>query len=170
MGIVRPILGTGFGCPSRQTRYVLSLLYAFGPLCLCDRLKEIYQRYDSLEDALAASSYPNPVFKLQDLFSGINGIPRPAIHRPGKHNLINAFHGSALQYEYIIADLSLKSKQNSRVLRFSLLVPVILCFQNTQSADFYTSSDRAWGYVYQMSTKMQRKAPEFSAFSPRSFL
>ena len=25
--------GTGFGCPSRQTRYVLSLLYAFGPLC-----------------------------------------------------------------------------------------------------------------------------------------
>ena len=101
--------------------------------------------------------------------SGINGIQGPAIHRPGKHNLINAFHGSALQYEYIIADLSLKSKQNSRVLRFSLLVPVILCFQNTQSADFYTSSDRAWGYVYQMATKMQRKAPEFSAFSPRSF-
>ena len=32
MGIVRPVLGTGFGCPSRQTRYVLSLLYAFGPL------------------------------------------------------------------------------------------------------------------------------------------
>ena len=27
------VLGTGFGCPSRQTRYVLSLLYAFGPLC-----------------------------------------------------------------------------------------------------------------------------------------
>ena len=33
MGIVRAVLGTGFGCPSRQTRYVLSLLYAFGPLC-----------------------------------------------------------------------------------------------------------------------------------------
>ena len=50
--------------------------YTHSDLCaLCDRLKEIYQRYDSLEDALAASSYPNPVFKLQDLFSGINGIP-----------------------------------------------------------------------------------------------
>ena len=50
--------------------------YTHSDLCaLCGRLKEIYQRYDSLEDALAASSYPNPVFKLQDLFSGINGIP-----------------------------------------------------------------------------------------------
>ena len=50
--------------------------YTHSDLCaLCDQLKEIYQRYDSLEDALAASSYPNPVFKLQDLFSGINGIP-----------------------------------------------------------------------------------------------
>ena len=95
--------------------------------------------------------------------SGINGIQGPAIHRPGKHNLINAFHGSALQYEYIIADLSLKSKQNSRVLRFSLLVPVILCFQNTQSADFYTSSARAWGYVYQMSTKSSPEPLGFRA-------
>ena len=42
---------------------------------LCDRLKEIYEQYDSLEDALAASPYPNPVLKLQDVFSGINGIP-----------------------------------------------------------------------------------------------
>ena len=50
--------------------------YTHSDLCaLCGRLKEIYQRYDSLEDALAASSYPNPVFKLQDLFSGINGTP-----------------------------------------------------------------------------------------------
>ena len=75
MGIVRAVPGTGFGCPGRQTRYVLPFLYAFGSVCLCDRLKEIYGRYDSLEDASAASPYPNPVLKLQDLFSGINGIP-----------------------------------------------------------------------------------------------
>lgn len=50
--------------------------YTHSDLCaLCDWLKEIYERYDSLEDALAASPYPNPVLKLQDLFSGINGIP-----------------------------------------------------------------------------------------------
>ena len=50
--------------------------YTHSDLCaLCDRLKEIYGRYDSLEDASAASPYPNPVLKLQDLFSGINGIP-----------------------------------------------------------------------------------------------
>lgn len=42
---------------------------------LCDRLNAIYGEYDSLEDALAANPYPNPVMKLQDLFSGINGIP-----------------------------------------------------------------------------------------------
>ena len=50
--------------------------YTHSDLCaLCDRLKEIYGRYDSLEDASAASPYPNPVLKLQDLCSGINGIP-----------------------------------------------------------------------------------------------
>ena len=50
--------------------------YTHSDLCaLCDRLKEIYERYDSLEDASAASPYPNPVLKLQGLFSGINGIP-----------------------------------------------------------------------------------------------
>lgn len=42
---------------------------------LCRRLKGIYEKYDSLEDALAVSPYPNPVHKLQDLFAGINGIP-----------------------------------------------------------------------------------------------
>ncbi len=50
--------------------------YTHSDLCaLCDRLKEIYGRYESLEDALAVSPYPNPVLKLQDVFSGINGIP-----------------------------------------------------------------------------------------------
>lgn len=42
---------------------------------LCARLKEIYEQYDSLEDALAASPYPNPVTKIQDVFAGIQGIP-----------------------------------------------------------------------------------------------
>ena len=42
---------------------------------LCDRLKSIYEEYDSLEDALSASPYPNPVTKIQDIFSGIEGIP-----------------------------------------------------------------------------------------------
>lgn len=42
---------------------------------LCDRLKRIYEEYDSLEDALAAHPHPNPIVKLQHLFSGINGIP-----------------------------------------------------------------------------------------------
>ena len=42
---------------------------------LCDRLKSIYEEYDSLEDALFASPYPNPVTKIQDIFSGSEGIP-----------------------------------------------------------------------------------------------
>lgn len=42
---------------------------------LCARLKDVYEQYDSLEDALAASSYPNPVTKIQDVFCGIQGIP-----------------------------------------------------------------------------------------------
>lgn len=42
---------------------------------LCGRLKAIYEEYDSLEDALAASPYSNPVTKIQDLFCGIQGIP-----------------------------------------------------------------------------------------------
>lgn len=42
---------------------------------LCGRLKEIYGKYDSLEEALADSLYPNPVSRLQDVFAGVNGIP-----------------------------------------------------------------------------------------------
>lgn len=42
---------------------------------LCSRLRSVYTTYDSLEAALAASSYPNPVSRLQDVFAGINGIP-----------------------------------------------------------------------------------------------
>lgn len=42
---------------------------------LCERLKSIYETYDSLEDALAASPYPNPVMKIQHVFAGIEGIP-----------------------------------------------------------------------------------------------
>lgn len=42
---------------------------------LCARLKNIYEKYDSLEEALAASSYTNPVSRIQDVFSGIEGIP-----------------------------------------------------------------------------------------------
>ena len=64
--------------------------YTHSDLCaLCDRLKEIYERYDSLEDASAASPYPNPVLKLQDLYSGINGIPPgyvPSLDDPDRWN------------------------------------------------------------------------------------
>lgn len=50
--------------------------YTYSDLrALCARLHSLYRSYDSLEAALAVSSYPNPVEKLQDLFSGINGIP-----------------------------------------------------------------------------------------------
>ncbi|RHJ94090.1 TIGR02757 family protein [Parabacteroides bouchesdurhonensis] len=42
---------------------------------LCVRLKEIYQIHESLEDALATVPYSEPIRKLQELFSGINGIP-----------------------------------------------------------------------------------------------
>ena len=36
---------------------------------LCERLKCIYEEHESLEDALAASPYPNPITKIQDVFS-----------------------------------------------------------------------------------------------------
>lgn len=42
---------------------------------LGERLKSIYEKHASLEDALATSPYPNPVTKIQDVFSGIEGIP-----------------------------------------------------------------------------------------------
>lgn len=42
---------------------------------LCERLEVIYERYDSLEDAFADYPCDDPIRKLQDMFSGINGIP-----------------------------------------------------------------------------------------------
>ena len=42
---------------------------------LCERMRSIYGKYDSLEDALAASPYSNPVTKIQDVFRDIEGIP-----------------------------------------------------------------------------------------------
>lgn len=42
---------------------------------LCHRLKAIYQKHDSLEEALPAAPGFTPVEKIQHLFSGINGIP-----------------------------------------------------------------------------------------------
>ena len=50
--------------------------YTFSDLrALCSRLKCIYTEFDSMEDALAANPHADPVRKLQDLFSGIKGIP-----------------------------------------------------------------------------------------------
>lgn len=50
--------------------------YTYSDLrALCSRLKDIYADYGSMEEALAANPYPNPIHKLQDLFAGINGIP-----------------------------------------------------------------------------------------------
>lgn len=42
---------------------------------LCLRLKEIYDRYDSLEDALPKAPGSTPIVKLQTLFVGVPGIP-----------------------------------------------------------------------------------------------
>lgn len=50
--------------------YTYSDLYA-----LCERLREIYTQYDSMEDAIDESLYINPVIKLRNLFENINGIP-----------------------------------------------------------------------------------------------
>lgn len=60
---------------SQVSGYVLSLLYLSDLRQLCARLKAVYEQYDSLEEALAASPYPNPVTKIQDVFRGIQGIP-----------------------------------------------------------------------------------------------
>lgn len=50
--------------------------YTYAHLCrLCERLRSVYKRYDSLEDALAGSRQANPIVKIQDMFSGIEGIP-----------------------------------------------------------------------------------------------
>lgn len=43
---------------------------------LCCRLKDIYDTYDSLEDAMAAAGpCEDPILRLQQLFAGLNGIP-----------------------------------------------------------------------------------------------
>lgn len=67
------LAGNSVGLGKRDTFY---RFYTYSHLRqLCDRLKSIYEEYDSLEDALSASPYPNPVTKIQDIFSGIEGIP-----------------------------------------------------------------------------------------------
>lgn len=50
--------------------YTYADLYA-----LCVRLKEVYETFDSLEDALLAQTSSTPLGKLQQLFAGIRGIP-----------------------------------------------------------------------------------------------
>lgn len=58
------------------TRDTFYRFYTFADLRdLCDRLKVIYERYDSMEDAVADNPCEDPVRKLQDMFSCINGIP-----------------------------------------------------------------------------------------------
>lgn len=42
---------------------------------LCCRLKEIYDTYDSLEDAMAAGPCEDPILRLRQLFPDIPGIP-----------------------------------------------------------------------------------------------
>lgn len=50
--------------------------YTYADLrALCDRLRAVYETYDSMEEALAENPAPNPILKLQDLFAGIKGIP-----------------------------------------------------------------------------------------------
>ncbi len=44
---------------------------------LCERLRDIYERNNSMEEALAGSNNPNPIIKMQEMFSGIEGIPAP---------------------------------------------------------------------------------------------
>lgn len=58
---------------SRNTFY---RFYTYADLhALCVRLKEVYDTFDSMEDALLAQPSPNPLGKLQQLFAGIRGIP-----------------------------------------------------------------------------------------------
>ena len=42
---------------------------------LCCRLKDIYDQYESLEDAMNALSDEEPTVRLQRLFEGIHGVP-----------------------------------------------------------------------------------------------
>lgn len=50
--------------------------YTYADLhALCLKLKEIYERYDSLEDALLTVDAPDPIRRIQRLFSPLQGIP-----------------------------------------------------------------------------------------------
>ncbi len=50
--------------------------YTYADLhALCRRLKEIYDRYDSLEDALLSVNEPDPIRRIQRLFGPLRGIP-----------------------------------------------------------------------------------------------
>ncbi len=69
----RGLHGIAAGSGGRDTFY---RFYTYAHLRgLCERLRSIYGKYNSLEDALADSRYPNPIAKIQDVFSGIEGIP-----------------------------------------------------------------------------------------------
>lgn len=58
---------------SRNTFYRFYTYADFYALCV--RLKEIYEAFDTLEDALLAQTAPTPTGKLQQLFAGFTGIP-----------------------------------------------------------------------------------------------
>ncbi len=59
-----------------QGRDTFYRFYTYGDLLmLLDRMKDIYERYDSLEDALIASPSVDPLLSLRQLFEGIRGIP-----------------------------------------------------------------------------------------------
>jgi len=61
-------------CPGpRQTFYRFFTLSDFRALCIC--LRGLYKEHGSLEWALAAGKHPNPIVKLQELFTGLKGIP-----------------------------------------------------------------------------------------------
>lgn len=58
------------------TRNTFYRFYTYGDLhMLCLRLQQIYDRHESLEDALLEYPEFSPVEKLQHLFAGIKGIP-----------------------------------------------------------------------------------------------
>jgi uncharacterized protein (TIGR02757 family) len=42
---------------------------------LCERLRLVYTKYESLEDAIADNPLEDPIEALQDIFKNINGIP-----------------------------------------------------------------------------------------------
>lgn len=44
---------------------------------LCERLRAIYEGYESMEQAFAVGRNPNPIVRMQEMFAGIEGIPAP---------------------------------------------------------------------------------------------